>query len=125
MPDIPRLYHLVHLWIELTRQLHKAMAPDLQRQFGSRASLLLIGAAVYLGTIEARPLTATKLADYIGIPRVTVIRHLRTLCRRGAVEKIGYYYRTPAKRLDRIARDDHGTVVDLVRATADKLRRPR
>lgn len=123
MPSAPKLYYLARLWLELTRQIHKAVEPDLQAQFGSRAGLLLIGAAVYLGTVEGRPMTATKLADHVGMPRATVIRRLRTLCRRGAVEKAGRHYRTPAKRLDRVGRDDHASAVRLVHATADKFKR--
>ncbi|MCC8968188.1 helix-turn-helix domain-containing protein [Bradyrhizobium sp. Pear76] len=123
MPQLPPHYHLAHLWLDLTRQLHKTVAPDLQAQFGSRASLMLIATAVYLGTLEERPMTATKLADYVGMPRATVIRRLRSLCRRGAVEKAGHHYRTPAKRLDRIGREDHRRLVQLVRTASENLKR--
>jgi hypothetical protein len=120
---LPRFYQLARLWIELTRQLHRSVAPDLQEQFGSRANLLLIGIAIYLGTIEGRPLTASKLAAYVGMPRASVIRRLGILCRRGAVERKGAVYRTPQDRLERIARGDHGRLVGLVRATSEKLTR--
>lgn len=124
MPQQSQLYHLVQLWVELTRQLHKTVAPDVQAQFGSRTHLLLIGAAVFLGTIEGRPLTATKLAAFVGMPRATVIRRLRTLCRRGAIERSGDVYRMPDKRLDRLARCDFAKLAKLVRSTSEKLSRP-
>lgn len=120
---LPRFYQLARLWIELTRQLHRSVAPDLQEQFGSRANLLLIGIAIYLGTIEGRPLTATKLASYVGMPRASVIRRLGILCRRGAVERKGAIYRTPSKRLERLARNEHAALVRLIRSTNEKLGR--
>jgi DNA-binding MarR family transcriptional regulator len=120
---VPRFYQLARLWIELTRQLHRSVAPELQEQFGSRTNLLLIGIAIYLGTIEGRPLTASKLAAYVGMPRASVIRRLRTLCRRGAVERKGAVYRTPADRLDRMSRGDHARLMRLVRTTAEELSR--
>lgn len=122
-PSPPKLYHLARLWVELTRQLHKAVAPELQSQFGSRASLLLIGAAVYLSTIENNPMTASKLAGFIGMPRATVIRKLRTLCRRGVVERSGDLYRTPSHRLDQLARRDHGAMTRLIHNASKALAR--
>lgn len=123
MPAKSRLYLVAQLWIELTRQLHKTVAPDLQRQFGSRVGLLLIGAAVYVGTIEGKPMTASKLADFVGMPRATVIRRLGRLRRLGIVDKIGGTYCISAKRLDRLARIDHASsLVRLLRSTYEKLR---
>lgn len=123
MPQPPKLYHLARLWIELTRQLHEAVAPEKQAQFGSRAALLLIGAAVYISTIEGRPITAKKLAGFVGIPRATVVRRLRTLNRLGVLERTGRGWRTSAKRMDRLSRSDTEAMVHAVRAAADRLKR--
>lgn len=119
----PQLYHLARLWLELTRQLHKAVAPEAHHRFGSRTHLLLIGAAVYTSTIEGRPMTASKLAAFVGMPRPTVIRRLRTLSRLGAVERVGNAYRTPARRLDQLALRDHSAVTRMVRKASDQLTR--
>lgn len=119
----PRLYHFARLWVELTRQLHATVAPDLQDQFGSRVPLLLIGAAVYLSTVEGRPMTASKLADYVGMPRATVIRRLDMLRRLGVVERINSKWRTPAKRLALINRTDPSSLARLVKAAAGKAAR--
>jgi DNA-binding IclR family transcriptional regulator len=94
----------------------------MQAQFGSRTDFLLIGAAVYLSTIEGRPLTASKLADYVGMPRASVIRKLRTLIRRGAIERNGKVYCTPTNRLAALRLDDHAALVKLVQASAGHLR---
>ncbi|MGL3208667.1 helix-turn-helix domain-containing protein [Bradyrhizobium sp. BR 1433] len=123
MPPSPKLYHLACLWVELTRQLHKMIAADLQAKFGSHAGDLLIDTAVFIGTVEERPMTATKLANYVGMPRPTVIRRLNILRRRGSVERRGSIYRTPAKRLQRVVRKDHGALAKLVCSTHERLSR--
>ncbi len=123
MSQAQDLYHLTRLWLELTRQLHQAAAPDMQSGFGSRVPLLMLSAAVYLGTIEGQPMTASKLALYVGMPRATVIRRLRTLLRRGAVERSGVTYRTPENRLAGIDRIETGALISLVKTTAERLPR--
>ncbi len=122
MPPPPKLYHLAQLWLELTRQIHKISAPDKQLQFGNRANVLIVGVAVYLGTIEGRPMTATKLAAFIGMPRPTVLRRLKLLCRRGVVERVGKTYRTTAGQLDRVGRRDIEAMTKLVRRAGEVLR---
>ncbi|QOZ25263.1 helix-turn-helix domain-containing protein [Bradyrhizobium sp. CCBAU 51753] len=118
-----RLYHVTRLWVELTRQLHRTVAPEMQHQFGSRIGLLLIGAAVYISTVEGRPMTASGLAAFVGMPRATLIRRLARLRRLGIVDKVGGTYRTTAKRLDQLSRNDQAApLVRLVRATHEKLR---
>jgi hypothetical protein len=121
-PQAPKLYLVARLWLDLTRQLHKVSALDKQGQFGNRASILAIGVAVYLGTVEGRPMTATKIAAFVGMPRPTAIRRLRLLCRRGAVEKVGNTYRTTEVQLDRVARRDVDAMVRLVRQAGEALR---
>ncbi|WP_439392306.1 helix-turn-helix domain-containing protein [Bradyrhizobium sp. PMVTL-01] len=123
MRPASKLSQLVHLWVELTRQLHRVMAPDARAQFGAHAGPLLVSGAVYLGTIEGRPMTSTKISEYVGIPRSTVIRQLGVLRRRGAVEKVGATYRIPTRRMERITRRDHGAIVRLVRITSERLSR--
>ena len=123
MAQRPKLYHLTQLWLELTRQLHKVSAPDQQAHFGNRANILLVGVAVYLGTIEDRPMTATKLAAFVGMPRPTAIRRLRLLCRRGAVERVGNTYRTTTRQLDRVSRRDAEAMAKLVRRTHEAISR--
>jgi CRP-like cAMP-binding protein len=49
----------------------------------------LIRVAVLVGTLESRPLSATKIADYVRVPRETVRRRLAMMERRGIVEMHG------------------------------------
>ena len=55
-------------------------------------SLLLIGSAIMVGHAENRPMNATKIANYVGLPRSTVIRKLNEFLRVGAVARQGNVY---------------------------------
>ncbi|ARK86989.1 helix-turn-helix domain-containing protein [Burkholderia pseudomallei] len=68
------------------------------KRFGARADELVLLAAVFVGQAEGKPMNASKLAAYAGIPRPTVIRKLQTLARRGVLERIdGGLYALPAR----------------------------
>ncbi|MCC8946024.1 helix-turn-helix domain-containing protein [Bradyrhizobium sp. Arg62] len=123
MQPEPPFYHLVLLWIELARGLSSAIAPDMQAKFGSRIGNLLIAAAVYIGTIEGRPMSVSKIASFVGMPRATVIRRLHELRRYGTVERVRGTYRTPADRVKRTRRQEHASMVRLVQSTCEKLAR--
>jgi DNA-binding transcriptional ArsR family regulator len=56
------------------------------QQYGSAADDALLLFAVYIGQAERRPMTANKLAAYVGMPRATVTRKLRALQAAGMVE---------------------------------------
>jgi hypothetical protein len=53
-------------------------APHVEGHFGADASDTLLCAAVYLGMFENRLMNASKLADYVGVPRSTMARGART-----------------------------------------------
>jgi IclR-like helix-turn-helix domain-containing protein len=76
---------ILRLWIDLTRQIHQAADPARQSRFGAGTGPLLISAAVLAATLDRRPMTAHKLAGYVGMARPTVIRHLHQLEQHGAV----------------------------------------
>jgi hypothetical protein len=59
--------------IDIMRTVHGAYAPDTDR-FGTRLETFFIGLCVALGDIEDKPLTVTKIAVYMSVPRTTVIR---------------------------------------------------
>ena len=123
MAPMPQLYHLINLWISLTRYLHQAADIGHQERYGAQVDDLLIRAAVYLGTVEGRPMTATKLATYVGIPRPTVLRRLRALEKRRIVERNVRTWCTPAKLTKRREQQDFGVVIRLIRAACDRLQR--
>ncbi|WP_144061890.1 helix-turn-helix domain-containing protein [Ralstonia pseudosolanacearum] len=60
-----------------------------ERRFASRAGDVLLLVGVVIGDLEHRPMTAYKLAQYIGMPRPTVIRRLARMARDGLVRRDG------------------------------------
>lgn len=69
------------LLIELVRTSVRVF--DDGENISQNYSDLLLTAAVYLGEAEGRPMSAGKLAIFIGMPRPTVLRHLADLEGRG------------------------------------------
>jgi predicted transcriptional regulator len=56
-----------------------------QPRYTSASDEVLIYAAIFLGHAEGRPMTAGKLADFIGMPRATVDRKVKLLAEKGFV----------------------------------------
>lgn len=48
---------------------------------------VLLIAGIYIGLADRRPMTAGKLAAYVGMPRATATRHLKEMMRGGIVEQ--------------------------------------
>jgi hypothetical protein len=62
---------------------------------------LMLCVAVLIGQLEGRPMTASKIAAYAGMNRVTTIRKLGDLQRRGLAEKrASGVYVLPVERLN-------------------------
>lgn len=79
---------LAKAYIELTRVMVESV-------FGKKPadhSLLLIGSAIMVGHAENRPMNATKISHYVGLPRSTVIRKLNEFVRTGVVVRHGNVY---------------------------------
>jgi DNA-binding transcriptional ArsR family regulator len=114
---------IVRLWINLTRQIHQAADPSRQSRFGTRTVPLLISAAVLASTLDRRPMTAYKLAGYVGMARPTVIRHLHQLEQHGAVKRDQRRrYSMTAPEIERmLSGHDLDAIANLVRAAAARL----
>lgn len=94
---MPRTYPIVHrserlalanTYIALTRVMVDSV-------FGKKPadhSLLLIGSAIMVGHAEDKPMSATKIAQYIGLPRSTVVRKLNEFLRSGVITRQGNVY---------------------------------
>lgn len=54
-------------------------------RIGDNADHILIGAALMVGEAENRPMSATDISEYLGIPRATVVRKLQQLHQMGHV----------------------------------------
>jgi hypothetical protein len=79
---------LARAYIALTRVMVDSVFGDKPADH----SLLLIGSAVMVGHAEKRPMNATKIAQYIGLPRTTVIRKLNEFLRAGVIARHGNVY---------------------------------
>lgn len=79
---------LAKAYIALTRVMVDSV-------FGTKPadhSLLLIGSAIMVGHAENRPMNATKISHYVGLPRSTVIRKLNEFAVSGVVARHGNVY---------------------------------
>ena len=75
-------------FIELVGEIRSVVLPDGSNDVGT----LLVAAAVLVGHIEGRAMSASKIAHYVALPRTTVIRRLDELVRRGVIERRGRVY---------------------------------
>jgi hypothetical protein len=56
----------------------------------------VILAAVALGELEGRPFQTSKLAEFLGVPRPTLVRRLRGMAEEGLIERrAGHYFANP------------------------------
>jgi DNA-binding IclR family transcriptional regulator len=69
-----------------------------QANFGSTIDGLFVSACVVMGHAENRPMTATKIAHYLRMPRTTVLRKLDELEKLNMIERRGTVFVIPAKR---------------------------
>lgn len=76
-------YVIARLLLDMTRIAAQLFLQE--DKAASESDSVLLCAAVYVGQCEKRPMTAAKLADFIGMPRPTVLRKLGELRARGLV----------------------------------------
>jgi DNA-binding transcriptional ArsR family regulator len=70
---------------------------------------------------NSREMNASKLADYVGVPRSTVQRRLEELEQLGRVERRGTTWRTPLKALARAEEYDLAAIADMIKESLDQL----
>jgi hypothetical protein len=83
----------------------------------SEAGDILICVAIWMAQVENRPMTANKLAAYIGMPRPTVIRRLRELKARNLVIDVDTKW-----RLNLEADDNDQKVAAIIDANLQHMR---
>lgn len=91
---------------------------------GGNAQDILIGFALYIAQHQGRPLTSSDIADYLGLPRATVVRRLKSYERAGLLDvktngrRVEYTLRV-ANNPTAVARI--GKLITRIRATLDEL----
>ncbi len=70
----------------MLRLIHESTDAGGAKWRGSAADDVLLLAGIYIGHAEGRPMKATKLAEYVHMPRPTVVRKLQEMQRLGFIE---------------------------------------
>lgn len=84
---------IAHFMVAITRDLYRALHPTRAADYARHLDTLLVACAVTIGHIEARPMTVTKVAIFLGLPRSTAARRLAELTAAGAiVRRAAHYY---------------------------------
>jgi hypothetical protein len=69
------------------------------RHMGASLEEMFVCFAVHIGTAEDRPMSASKIAGFLGIPRTNVLRAVAGLKKRKIIYQIGNVYLTNVERL--------------------------
>jgi DNA-binding transcriptional ArsR family regulator len=81
---------MCNLFLDIARQVHRTYLPG--TKFGTRCETLYVSVCVAIGHMDGKPFTASKLAEFLDIPRTTVLRHLAALTQQGLVVRSGDHY---------------------------------
>jgi hypothetical protein len=69
------------------------------KHIGASLEEMLVSFAVHIGTAEDRPMSATKIAGFLGVPRTNVLRALAALKKKDIIYGVGNVYLTNVDRL--------------------------
>lgn len=88
------------LVIGLFRELVSSM-PEWYQSAGAES--YLVSSAVLIGQLEKRPMTASDIANYVGLPRTTVLRKLNLMMIAGVIARKDNTYCLAKRVLNRNA----------------------
>ena len=92
---------LCRLMVDVMRTVHCTYAPASER-FGTCLETFFIALCVAIGDIDGKPFCIAKIADYMRVPRTTVIRRLDQLQSWGLICRRGRYYYMHEKALNSV-----------------------
>lgn len=100
-PADPRWLIVTRLMLELVKIAASSFLDS--DVAASDAGDVMLFAAIFIGQVEQRPMTAAKLSQFIGMPRGTVTRRLEELRKRKIVVqlKTGAWVSPRQKKIDR------------------------
>jgi biotin operon repressor len=81
----------------------------------------MIGIYVFLRTVMCSPVSASKIANSLKLPRVTVVRRLQEMVKHGYVERVGNAYRVTDKVNVPDLKKKLQRRIDMIMDTAKKL----
>lgn len=112
---------LCHLMIDIMRTLHESYVPA-EEAFGTHLEIVFIGMTLAIGQIEGKPFSVAKIANYMHVPRTTVIRRLDTLKQWGLIDRQGRrYYIRPAMLNSLIGMQSYKTNRRILRKAHEDL----
>jgi hypothetical protein len=83
---------LAHLYVNLTRAMYEVTLLKKAEKSGCDLEALLVLLCIYVGDVEQRPTSATKVASHAGLSRGTVYRRLGLLIKLKKVMRNGRNY---------------------------------
>jgi len=86
---------VARLVLSLLRTVRNAYAPELTLEEASEFLFLMMH--LFIGHVQGKPLSASRLAHVAEMPRTTVLRRLAVLIELGYLERIGNGYYLTAK----------------------------
>lgn len=100
VPEVPQRearLRICHLVVEVLKAINADLFGS-GSNFGAELDTIAIGCTVLIGHAEGRPMTAHKLALYLGMPKSTVLRKLERLRAMEVVFEIdGRFFITAAR----------------------------
>jgi biotin operon repressor len=81
----------------------------------------MIGIYVFLRTVMCSPVSASKIANSLKLPRVTVVRRLQEMVKHGYVERVGNAYRVTDKVNVPDLKNKLQRRIDMIMESARKL----
>jgi hypothetical protein len=108
---------VARMYVNLTRTMHQLAFPKSKKGFGAELETMLVLMCVFIGDAEGRPMSASKIASFAGLPRATVYRRLEHLIRQKKIVRVGnaYHY---AK--DAVSPDPRGQLHRLIDNFSEK-----
>jgi len=74
---------------KLMIDMHRMIYQGTDGRFGTNADLILVVCAISVGTHSGQPMGATKIANYVGMPRASVLRKIAYLEENGWIVPTG------------------------------------
>jgi hypothetical protein len=98
-PSITFAATMARMFVDCLRVIHADAYPS--KHIGASLEEMYVSFAVHIGTVEGRPMSATKIAGYLSMPRTNVLRALIELKKKDIVYSVGNVYLTNCDRLSR------------------------
>ena len=87
------------MFVECMRTIHTDAYHS--KHLGASLEEMFVSFAVHIGTFENQPMSASKIAGYLGLPRTNVLRALAALKEKNVVYSVGTVYLTNVDRLSK------------------------